>query len=166
MKERHNHHKHHKDDNSLGGLLDRCGRYFAHRIGGKKRGQDTILTVISQHPGITQKEIGEILSIQPASVSELLMKLERKGLVLREKDENDRRSIKVQLTEGGCNHLAEPGAEMTDPFQSLSAEEQEQLRSLLDKLLIDWEQRFPTKYHRQKHHNHHHDKENHHGKYE
>ena len=166
MKERHNHHKHHKDDNSLGGLLDRCGRYFAHRIGGKKRGQDTILTVISQHPGITQKEIGEILSIQPSSVSELLMKLERKGLVLREKDENDRRSIKVQLTEGGCNHLAEPGPEMTDPFQSLSAEEQEQLRSLLEKLLIDWEQRFPTKYHRHKHHNHHHDKENHHGKYE
>lgn len=165
MKERHNHHKHHKDDNSLGGLLDRCGRYFAHRIGGKKRGQDTILTVISQHPGITQKEIGEILSIQPSSVSELLMKLERKGLVLREKDENDRRSIKVQLTEGGCNHLAEPGPEMTDPFQSLSAEEQEQLRSLLEKLLIDWEQRFPTKYHRHKHHNHHHE-ENHHGKYE
>ena len=166
MKEHHDHYKHHKTDNSLCDLLDRCGRYFAHRIGGKKRGQDTFLTIISQHPGITQKEIGEILSIQPASVSELLMKLERKGLVLREKDKNDRRSIKVQLTEGGYNHLAEPEAEMTDPFQSLSAEEQEQLRSLLEKLLIDWEQRFPTKYHRHKHHNHHHDKENHHGKHE
>ena len=166
MKERHNHHKHHKDDNSLGGLLDRCGHYFAHRIGNKKRGQDSILIIISQNPGISQKEIGEILGIQPASVSELLMKLERKGLVLREKDENDRRSIKVQLTEAGCSHLVAPEAEIADPFQSLSAEEQTQLRSLLEKLLTDWEQHFPADHHRHKHHNHHHDKENHHGKHE
>lgn len=166
MKERHNHHKHHKADNGLGGLLDRCGHYFLHRIGSKKRGQDSILTVISQHPGITQRELGEILGIQPASVSELLMKLERKSLVLREKDEHDRRSIKVQLTEYGRSHLAEPEEESADPFQSLSAEEQEQLRSLLEKLLADWEQRYPTEHRRNKYHNHHHDKENHNGKHE
>lgn len=168
MSEHHMHHKHHVSDNSLGGLLDRCGHYFAHRIGGKKRGQDSILTVISQKPGITQKEIGEILGIQPASVSELLMKLERKSLVLREKDEQDRRSIKVQLTEDGKNLLAEPAEETSDPFQVLSAKEQEQLRSLLEKLLIDWTQRYPAErgHHSHKHHNHHHDKENHNGKHE
>ncbi len=160
------HHKHHTSENSLGGLLDRCGHYLAHRIGGNKRGQDSILTVISQNPGITQKEIGEILSIQPASVSELLMKLERKGLVLREKDENDRRSIKVQLTEEGQSNLAELKEETSDPFLALSVEEQEQLRSLLKKLLADWEHRFPAEHHRHKHHNHHHDKENHNGKHE
>lgn len=166
MKERHNHHKHHTSDDSLGGLLDRCGHYFTHRIGSKKRGQDSILTVISQHPGISQKELGEILGIQPASVSELLMKLERKGLVLRKKDVQDRRSIKVQLTEDGRSHLAEPEEESADPFRSLSAEEQEQLRSLLEKLLTDWEQRFPAEHHRHKHYNHHHDKENQNGKHE
>lgn len=166
MKERHNHHKHHETDNNLGGLLDRCGHHFVHRIGGKKRGQDSVLTVISQHPGITQKELAEILGIQPASVSELLMKLERKGLVLREKNENDRRSIKVQLTEDGRTHLAAPEEESADPFQALSAEEQEQLCNLLGKLLTDWDQRYPTEYRRHKHHNHHHDKENHNGKHE
>ena len=164
MKERHNHHKNHETDNSLGGLLDRCGHYFAHRVGSKKRGQNSVLTVISQHPGITQKELAEILSIQPASVSELLMKLERKGLVLREKDENDRRSIKVQLTEDGSTHLSEPEEENADPFQVLSAEEQEQLHSLLEKLLTDWEQRYPTEHRRHKHHDHHHE-ENYHGKH-
>lgn len=166
MKEHHSHHKHHETNNSLGYLLGHCEHYFTHRIGSKKRGQDSILTVISQRPGITQKEIGEILGIQPASVSELLMKLERKGLVLREKDELDRRSIKVQLTEDGHCHLEEPEENSTDPFQSLSAEEQEQLRCLLEKLLADWEQRFPAEHHRHKHHNHHHDKENHNGKHE
>ena len=166
MKERHNHHKHHEAHNDLGGLLDRCGHLFAHRIGRKKRGQDSILTVISRNPGITQKELGEILGIQPASVSELLMKLERKGLVLREKDAQDRRSIKVQLSEDGCSHLAEPEEERSDPFQTLSTEEQEQLRSLLEKLLADWEQRYPVEHRRHKYHNHHHDKENHNGKHE
>lgn len=166
MKEHHIHYKYHAGNNSLGILIDRCGHYFAHRIGGKKRGQDSVLTVISQHPGITQKELGEILSIQPASVSELLMKLERKGLVLREKDENDRRSIKVQLTEAGHNLLVEPEKIREDPFQTLSTDEQEQLRSLLEKLLTDWEQRYPMDHRRHKHHNHHHDKENYNGKHE
>lgn len=160
------HHKHHTYNNSLGSLLDRCGHYLSHRIGGKKRGQEGILSVIAQHPGITQKELAETLNIQPASVSELLMKLEKKGLVHREKDERDRRSIKVQLTEEGQSNLAELKEETPDPFLALSAEEQEQLRSLLGKLLNDWEQRYPMEHRRHKHHNHHHDKENHNGKHE
>lgn len=166
LKEYHHHHKHHDSDNTLGSLLDRCGHYFVHRIGSKKKGQESILSVISKHPCITQKELGEILGIQPASVSELLMKLEKKGLVLREKDDRDRRSIKVQLTEDGRNHLAEPEEKSADPFQSLSVEEQEQLYSLLEKLLTDWDQRFPAERHRHKHHKHHHEKENLNGKYD
>lgn len=164
MKEHHMHYKHHTHDDNLGSLLDRCGHYLSHRIGGKKRGQESILTLISQNPGITQKGLSEALNIQPASVSELLMKLEKKGLVLREKDEHDRRSIKVQLTEDGQTLIAEPAKKIPDSFQTLSAEEREQLRFLLQKLLIDWEQRYPTEHHRHKHHNHLHDKENHNGK--
>ncbi len=166
MKEHHVKHKHHTHDNSLGSLLDRCGHYISHRIGGKKRGQEGVLSVIAGHPGITQKELADALGIQPASVSELLMKLERKGLVIREKDDQDRRSIKVQLTEEGQSILAEPKEEISDPFRALSAGEQEQLRSLLAKLLADWEQRYPMEHHRHKHHKHHHDKENYNGKHE
>lgn len=166
MKEHHVKHKHHTPDDSLSILLDRCGHFMTHRIGSKKRGQEGILSVIAGHPGITQKELAEALRIQPASVSELLMKLERKGLVIREKDEQDRRSIKVQLTEESQSILAEPKEETFDPFQALSVEEQKQLRSLLAKLLTDWEQRYPMEHHRHKHHKHHHDKENHNGKHE
>lgn len=166
MKDHHMHHKHHTHNDSLGSLLDRCGHYLAHRIGSQKRGQESILTLISQHPGITQKGLAEALNIQPASVSELLIKLEKKGLVLREKDENDRRIIKVQLTKEGQSNLAEPKEETSDPFQALSTGEQEQLRSLLEKLLNDWGQRYPMEHRRQKHHNQHHDKENHNGKHE
>lgn len=155
------HHAHHISSRSLGSLLDRCGHYYAHRISNHKRGQDSVLAVISQHPGITQKELAEALEIQPASVSELLMKLERKGLVLRQKDTQDRRVIQVQLTEEGKQLLVTAAEETADPFQALSADEQEQLRSLLEKLLGDWTQRDPHEHH----HKHHH-KENHYGKHE
>lgn len=166
MKEHPIHHKHHPQRDSLTNLMDRCGHYLAHRIGCKKRGQERFLATIAQQPGITQKELAEVLGIQPASVSELLMKLERRGLVLREKDEQDRRSIKVQLTKEGQKHFSEPDEEMTDPFQALSPEEQEQLSTLLEKLLADWEQRYPMEHRRHKHHKHNHDKENHNGKHE
>lgn len=165
MKEHHMHHKNHAPDGSLSNLLDRCRHLWAHRVGSKKRGQDSILAAIAQQPGITQKELAETLGIQPASVSELLMKLEHKGLVLRKKDEQDRRSIKVQLTEEGYTQVSTPEEEISDPFQALSEDEQKQLASLLEKLLSDWTQRYPMEHRRHKHHNHH-NKENHYGKHE
>ena len=163
MKEYHNHPDF---DHSLGGLLAHCGHIFAHRIGDKKRGQDGILAIIAQHSGITQKELGEKLGIQPASVSELLMKLERKGLVARGKSEQDRRSIQVQLTEAG-RQLSDASVEdHSDPFQVLSHQEQEHLRFLLEKLLTDWEQRYTHVHKHHRHHKHDHDKEIHYGKHE
>lgn len=170
MKHSIDHYTHHVEHNSsLGALLDRCGHCLAHRVGGSRRGRGNVMAVIAQKPGITQRELAEALGIQPASVSELLMKLEQKGLVLREKDEQDRRSMKVNLTEEGQALLNEPKEEMSDPFEVLSADEQVQLRVLLEKLLADWEQRYPAerrRHHGHPHPGHHHEKENHHGKYE
>lgn len=141
MKEHDFHHWHdHEPENRLGYLLDRCGSIFAHRIGGGKRGQKNIMAVIAQHPGITQKELVDILGIQPASVSELLMKLEQNGLILRQKDDEDRRRIRVRLTEAGMRQ--QPTEEtLEDPFHVLSPDEQNQLCVLLEKLLTDWQQR-------------------------
>ena len=113
--------------------------------------------------GITQKELAEALSIQPASVSELLMKLERKGLIVRQKDETDRRSIRVSLSDEGAQMIQPSKDAPADPFQVLSAEEQDQLRMLLEKLLTDWKQRYPIERHR---HKHHHEQENHNGKHQ
>lgn len=159
---------HEKYDGSLGDLLDRCGHRLAHRVGGSKRGRGNVMAVIAQHPGISQKKLAETLEIQPASVSELLMKLEQKGLVLREKDEQDRRSMKVSLTEEGQAVLDKPREEPADPFQVLSSDEQSQLRVLLEKLLADWEERYPAdcRKHRGHPHHNHHGKEHHHGKHE
>lgn len=157
MKDHHMHHDHHhRHDDSLSGLLGRCGHFLAHRIGGKKRGQEGVLSIIAQRSGITQKELTEVLGIQPASVSELLMKLEHKGLVRREKNEQDRRSVCVFLTEEGQFLLQQSNAvEAADQFEALTVEEKEQLRFLLQKLLTHWEQNYPMDH---RHHEHKHKK--------
>ena len=131
-------------DDSLGGVLSRCGHYFAHRVGGGKKSRVHIMTLIDRKPGITQKELAEEMGVQPASISELMMKLEGKGFVQREKDEQDRRNVKVQLTEEGRAALKQREEEKVDPFQALTAEEQDALKGLLGKLLADWEQRYPA----------------------
>ena len=128
-------------DGSLADLLDRCGHYFAHRIGGSRRGQGNVITFLAQHPDVTQKELAQALGVIPASLSEVLMKLERKGLVERKKDENDRRLVRVRLTEEGKKNLEQPDETLSDPFQTLTQEEQETLKQLLSKLLADWEER-------------------------
>lgn len=152
MRHEHNHQNRIAQDGSLSSLLDICGHYFAHRVGGSKRGRGKVIELIASKPGITQKELGEALGIQPASVSELLMKLERKGLVLRERDETDRRVIRIDLTAEGLAET-ERKEEQTDPFQALSQEEQETLKELLSKLIADWENRYPNE--RGRHGGHH-----------
>lgn len=164
MRHEHNHQNRTAQDNSLGSLLDTCGHYFAHRVGGSKRGRGKVIELIANKPGITQKELGEALGIQPASVSELLMKLERKGFVLRRKDETDRRVIRIDLTAEGLAET-ERKEEQADLFQALSREEQETLKELLGKLIADWENRFPSErgrhggHHGHEGHKHHNPKE-------
>ena len=160
MKHHTMHHIYHKDSDDLGELLGACGHFLAHRRGGPKRGQDAILAIIAQQPGITQKGLTEILGIQPASVSELLMKLERKGLVSREKNETDHRSICVFLTDTGSQLLQQPESDSVDPFAVLTQEEQVQLRTLLQKLLSDWSAHIHKNHHR---HDHKHKKHDHSG---
>lgn len=132
----------HEHDESLAGLLDRCGHYYAHRIGGRRRGQISVMAWLANNPDATQKELSEGLNITPASLSEVLMKLERKGYVTRIKDENDRRFVRVRLTEEGEATLNKPAEEAVDHFTALSETEQETLKLLLNKLLTDWESRY------------------------
>lgn len=131
-------------DGSLGAMLDRCGHYYLHRIKGGNRGQGGVMAWLDRNPNATQKELGEAMGITPASLSEVLMKLEHKGFVTREKDGEDRRLMRVALTPEGKRALDAPETDADDPFQALSASEQESLAQLLGKLLADWEPRYPV----------------------
>lgn len=132
----------HIEDASLQELLIRSG-YIAERKSGKQRGQSRILNILLENPQMSQRALQEQLGIEPGSISEILAKLEEKGFLVKEKDENDRRRMILRLTEAGktaaeaekSRDAKQYGEEI---FSSLTHEEQEQLKEILRKLLTQW----------------------------
>jgi DNA-binding MarR family transcriptional regulator len=123
------------DDGSLASLLHQCMHLLRH---GEARGmgQGRILTILSQTDEISQRELQEHLGIQPGSLSEILGKLESRGQIHRSRDEQDKRKATLRITDAGRQALeAVSQSEQKDPFAVLSAEEQETLRTLLNKVL-------------------------------
>lgn len=130
-----------KGDAGLYARLCQCGHYLFHS-GREKSAQKNVLAILAEHKdGITQRELTEILGIHRASVSELLGKLEKKGFVCRIPDEQDRRQVRVSLTENGKKELPEESAKNSGPkelFSVLSEEEKTTLFNILDKLIQAW----------------------------
>ncbi|MDF2906056.1 MAG: MarR family transcriptional regulator [Herbinix sp.] len=145
-------------------LLLRSSHFLHHRRGGK-RGQGKILKLLSEHPQISQKELQELLGIESGSMSELVIKLEHKGFITRVKDEADKRMTTLKITEHGLELSKELEAEASREEQflgnGLSAEEQEELKRLLSKLLSGWEESYEAfrggRHHHKEcgHHDHH-----------
>ena len=118
--------------------MRRCGHFLYQRQGGQ--GQRRVLTILQERGSMQQRELQEYLGIQPGSMSELIGKLEQKGLLKRTSSEEDRRSRILTLTEQG-QKMAHPGQEEQELFSILSEDEKEQLKALLAKLLEAWESR-------------------------
>lgn len=135
-----------QDFDDLAGRLERCGKFLMYCLG-KRRGQEKILRILMEHGEISQKELQELLGIQPGSMSEIAAKLESKGLVVRGRTEADRRKILLSLTEEGRAWLARQDEDhvrkrRAELFSALAPEEQQALGVLLEKLCVDWEERF------------------------
>ena len=56
---------------------------------------------------LTQREIGELLSLDPATVSPLVRRLEAGGLVQRQRHPDDERALQVTLTPRGAGLRAQ-----------------------------------------------------------
>ena len=147
--EGHPHHEGHghphfeiNENSSLETLLRACGHRLHHGMpGGPHGSQEKLLQILNDQGGrADQRELQERMRIRPASASELLAKLEEKGLVERRKDEEDRRRVQVMLTEEGLRKAHEEGSpeENGELFQGLTDEEQKVLKDLLLKLLESW----------------------------
>jgi DNA-binding MarR family transcriptional regulator len=98
-------------------------------------GQDMILRQLWDTEDVTQSELAERLCIQPATVTKMLQRMERSGLIQRRNDPEDQRVSRVGLTEQGRT-LCQPYHELWDrleqySIQGLSLEERVLLRRLL-----------------------------------
>lgn len=131
------------ESGNLTEMMEMCGHMLHHRPEvASARGQGRILMILAEQEQISQRQLQEMLRIQPGSMSEILSKLERKGLLTRERGE-DRRGNLLRITDAGRAAVTETAPLPEDTlFNALSAEQQDDLRSLLKLLLTDWIARF------------------------
>src|SRR5215207_9238989 len=73
---------------------------FMARIG-MHRAQASLLCRLFVNNGLTQSEIAEQLSVQGATITNILQRMEEAGLVTRQRDSEDNRLVRVYLTEAG-----------------------------------------------------------------
>lgn len=94
-------------DDNIGVILATLSREQRKRMDalltdyGLHVGQDMVLMNVSEADGCTQNEIAECLGVQPATVTRMLQRIERNGLIERRKDPDDNRITRVYLTEAG-----------------------------------------------------------------
>jgi DNA-binding MarR family transcriptional regulator len=73
-----------------------------------------VLATVNEHPGISSGDLSRKLGVTPPTITGLIDRLERMGLVSRSTDAEDRRLVRHELTEPGkatCSKL-ERGVEI------------------------------------------------------
>jgi len=115
----------------LDGLMDRIGLH---------RAQVNVLCRLFEHDGMTQSEIAEQLSVQGATITNMLQRMEETGLVRRQRDPEDNRLVRVYLTDMGREQeraITEQAMRVEQSvFEGLNAEERAMLRRMM-KLMLD-----------------------------
>jgi DNA-binding MarR family transcriptional regulator len=85
------------------------------------------------------KDLADAIGCTPGSASVAVKRLERSGLLKRERMENDERVVEVTLARRGAEKLeswrGKQLAAMSAVFESLSAKENQTLSRLLEKAL-------------------------------
>ncbi|RKN43463.1 MarR family winged helix-turn-helix transcriptional regulator [Micromonospora endolithica] len=96
------------DDVPLGRLLvvaghvtsQRWNRFLAEEHGLTQAGMVALLT-LAQHGALPHRTVAERCFVRPATLTGIIDTLERDGLVQRQRDETDRRSVRLALTDDG-----------------------------------------------------------------
>ena len=115
-----------------------------HGFANPHRGQGRVLMILAMQEEITQKELGYLLDMRNQSLSELLAKLEQKGLITRAQAERDRRTTLIRLTTEGKQMAMQLKLQQEQPdslFDELQQEEKEVFASYLQRLIDALKQR-------------------------
>lgn len=119
-----------------------CGHYI-HLHGGGRSGRAPLLCTLRKAGGkMTQRALMGRFELKAGSLSEVLTKMERDGLITRTRDTQDRRQLIVQLTDEGCT-LADEEQLRREHFREgalscISDEERNQLEDMLGRIKDLW----------------------------
>ena len=129
---------------TVGQLLAQVCRMSGHRLQGHMhkiglhRGQGFALIHLWHNDGMPQRDLSRSMHISPASVTNMLQRMERDGWIERKRDETDQRVVRVYLTKKARQTRIQAKRvfeEMEDALNSIyTAEEQSTLKRLLAKL--------------------------------
>ena len=108
----------------------------------KYRGQGRLLVLLHLHGALTQRELIELTGRRSATLSEQLEGMEKAGLILRRKNEQDKRNVDVELTDAGraaaLQAIQNRQSYANELFGALPRQEKQQLAEILDGLLHTW----------------------------
>ena len=112
-------------------------------------GQEMVLIELWRDDGLRGGELAERLGVEPPTVTKMLRRLERCGLVSRRQDREDARSFRVYLTDEGRS-LEEPVARCWErveekAFAGMSAGERRNLHRLLTKVRANLDPGFDSR---------------------
>ncbi|WP_027308633.1 MarR family winged helix-turn-helix transcriptional regulator [Caloramator sp. ALD01] len=101
-------------------------------------GQPPLLFTLYKNDGQSQREIADKLHIKPATITVMLNRMEKAGLVTRRQDVEDQRISRVYLTEKGrekCEQLKNIMVDLNEHcFGNFTEEEKEVFKTLLEKM--------------------------------
>jgi MarR family transcriptional regulator, transcriptional regulator for hemolysin len=84
------------------------------RAHGMTRAQWGLLIWLERQPGLSQKELSELLEVEPISVARLIDRLEGRGMVERRPDPKDRRIWRLHLRPAAIPVLREMDGQRAD----------------------------------------------------
>lgn len=132
---------------SLGYYLSTARNVLATRIDravaplGLTSSQIGVILLLWYERARTPNEMSRVLSYDTGSMTRMLDRLERKGFLVRQRSQSDRRVVELALTEQGRDAAQQlpalVAAEMTDQLRGFAAEEIAMLVSLLQRFIAN-----------------------------
>ncbi len=80
-------------------------RVFGERVGQPaelRPVEFTILTLVHENPGVSARQLADALAVTPPNITMWIDKLERRGLIERERSTTDRRAQHIRTTAPGA----------------------------------------------------------------
>lgn len=105
---------------------------------GLHRGQSLVLKALWGQDGLTHSELSNLLHVTPATMTNMIQRMEKSGLVERRPDAHDQRVSRVYLTAAG-NAIQVQVQQMWTEFEAqvfdgFDAEEREGLRQVFERI--------------------------------
>ena len=119
-----------------------CGHFLHYKMGGRVSWR-RILIVLSKHDELLQRELQDILGVQSGTLSEMIIGMEKDGLVEKSRSRDDGRQLVLKLTSKGKAQTARCKREYNEQIEKMmscfSDEQLANLHELLEIMLVNWE---------------------------